>query len=79
MRAAWIYTAFGDEQPTTLETFDFRGEARKTDTQFVMPESVAPGTKVWVSACWVNTAGKPGPASLPIATWTTHGTMKIAA
>lgn len=76
VRAAWIYTAFGDEQPTTFEVFQFRGEARKTDTQIVMPESVAPGTKVWVSACWVNTAGKPGPVSMPIATWTTHGTMK---
>lgn len=79
VHAAWIYTAFGDEQPTTFDTFMFRGEARKTDTQIVMPESVAPGTKVWVSACWVNTAGKPGPASLPIATWTTHGSMNVAA
>lgn len=79
VRAAWIYTAFGDEQPTTFEVFQFRGEARKTDTQIVMPESVAPGTKVWVSACWVNTAGKPGPVSMPIATWTTHGTMKNSA
>ncbi|XAL99355.1 hypothetical protein OT109_17465 [Phycisphaeraceae bacterium D3-23] len=76
VRAAWVYTAFGDEQPTTFGAFDFRGEARKADTQIVMPESVAPGTKVWVSACWVNTAGKPGPASLPIATWTTHGSIK---
>lgn len=79
VRAAWIYTAFGDEQPTTFESFNFRGEARRTDTQIVMPQSVAPGTKVWVSACWVNNAGKPGPASLPIATWTTHGNMNVAA
>lgn len=76
VRAAWIYTAFGEEQPTTFEVFNFRGEARKTDTQIVMPPSVAPGTKVWVAACWVNAAGKPGPVSMPIATWTTHGMME---
>jgi hypothetical protein len=41
-----------------------------------MPPEVAVGSKVWVSACWVNTADKPGPVSLPVFTWTNHGAFQ---
>lgn len=75
VRAAWLYTYVGEEMPS-FEQMTFRGSATKTDTQIVLPADVAVGSKVWISACWVNTTEKPGPVSLPIFTWTTHGSMK---
>lgn len=77
--SARLYTYVGEEEPTTLEGFRFHGSTGRTDTQVVLPASVLPGSKVWVSACWVNTAGKPGPASIPVMTWTNHGVRQLTA
>jgi hypothetical protein len=41
-----------------------------------MPQDVPTNAKVWVSACWVSTSGKPGAVSLPVFTWTNHGQMQ---
>lgn len=75
VRAAWLYTHVGEEMPT-FEQMDFRGEAGRTYTQVVMPQDVPVNSKVWVSACWVSTSGKPGAVSLPVFTWTNHGQMQ---
>lgn len=73
--AAWLYTYVGEEMPA-FEQMDFRGSATKADTQIVVPADVAVGSKVWISACWVNSNQKPGPVSLPIFSWTNHGAMQ---
>ncbi len=78
VRGAWLYSYVGEEMPS-FEMMVFRGEATRTTTQVVMPEDVAAGSKVWLSACWVSTSVKPGAVSLPVATWTTHGAMQNTA
>ena len=75
VRSAWLYSYVGEDQPT-FEAMSFRGEVGRTYAQLVMPADVVTGSKVWVSACWVNPAGKPGAVSLPVFTWTNHGAMQ---
>ena len=72
---AWLYTYIGEDMPA-FEQLKFYGSATRTNTQIVLPSDVPTGAKVWISACWVNTAGRPGPASLPIASWTNHGPLQ---
>ena len=78
VRAAWLYSFVGEEMPT-FEQMKFRGATGKADTQIVLPPDVATGSKVWISACWVNSSDKPGPVSLPVFTWTNHGAMQNVA
>ena len=42
-------------------------------------DEVAAGSKVWVTAMWVNAKGEAGPACQPVPAWTNHATLKNAA
>jgi len=75
VKCAWIYTYVGEDLPT-FEQMTFRGSTGKTDTKIVLPADTPVGSKVWISACWVNTAEKPGAVSLPIFTSTNYGPMQ---
>ena len=78
VKTAWLYYYVGEDMPQ-FEQMTFYGSAPKTNTQLVLPQGVAVGAKVWISACWVNPAEKPGAASLPIFSWTNHGVTAQAA
>ena len=79
VRCAYLYTYVGEAEPTSFGVFTFYAEATRTNPQVVMPESVLPGTKVWLSACWVNGKGEAGSACMPVATWTNHTAMQRVA
>lgn len=72
---AWIYSYLGEDSPL-FSQMSFAGSSPKTDTFIVLPESVPVNTKVWISACWVNTTEKPGSVSIPVFTFTNHGTSQ---
>ena len=75
VRGAWLFTHVGEEPPAELGAMVFYGTSTRSFTQVVFGEGVAKGAKVWVSACWVNPTDEPGPASLPVATWTNHAVL----
>ncbi len=64
-RGAWLYTHVGDDPPAELTAWQFRGGTTRSNPQVVFEDSVAPGTKVWVTALWVNPTDQPGPACAP--------------
>lgn len=65
VRGVWIYTHVGDNPPAELTAWQFRGGSTKSNPQVVFDETVAPGTRVWVTAQWVSPTDRPGPACAP--------------
>ena len=79
VRGAWLYVQVGGETPTEMSQMTFEGATTRTDPQIVMDADVVAGTKVYVSACWVSPTDQPGPACMPVATWTNGGSMTVKA
>ena len=79
VRGAWLYTFVGNEAPTDFAQMKFEGATTRTDPQVVVDADVPAGSKVFVSACWVNPTDQPGPACMPVATWTNGGSMQVKA
>ncbi|HEV2292604.1 MAG TPA: hypothetical protein VGR35_02035 [Tepidisphaeraceae bacterium] len=68
-RAAMVFTAAGEKPPqvgTSGWHFHTTTGRRKCDVTF--PADLAPGTRVWLTAAWVNSRNQPGPACMPIET-----------
>jgi hypothetical protein len=68
----------GDAPPTALSDWSYEGSTGRTIVDVIIPSSVAPGTKVWLSAFWFNSRNQSGPASSPIETYTLGGLSKAA-
>lgn len=63
---AAVYWAIGDKAPTSLSGYTLAGNTTKPGLDFILPEDTAPpGTKVWVTTCWLDARLQPGPASTP--------------
>lgn len=77
--SAWLYSYVGEAQPTDFELMRFEGATTRTDPQVVIAPTVEAGTKVWVSACWVNPTGQPGPACQPVSAWTNGQSWQVNA
>ncbi|MEX0776632.1 MAG: hypothetical protein WD042_13095 [Phycisphaeraceae bacterium] len=76
---AFVFTYVGDAAPTDLEAWKFEGTASKTITKIVFPGTLAPGTRVWITAAWVNAKLETGPACTPVFTQINYGGMSQAA
>lgn len=68
VRAVRLYTFVGDDPPAQLTAWQFRGGSTKHNPQVTFEPEVVPGTKVWVTALWVNPTDQPGPACAPLQT-----------
>ncbi|MEM9753219.1 MAG: hypothetical protein AAF916_07515 [Planctomycetota bacterium] len=61
-----VYTYLGDVAPTDLTQWQFRGLSTKYKNDLPFPADTTPGSRVFVTACWVNRKGQPGPACQPV-------------
>jgi hypothetical protein len=75
--ASWFSFA-GPTPPDNVSEWKWEGTSNKRIVQVLFDESVAPGTKVWVTAVWLNTKNQPGPACDPVGTYTQFGGMSEA-
>lgn len=66
VRSAWLYTFVGDTPPSDLKDWRFEGGTTRNDPQIIFPQSVTPGTVVWVTALWINPTEQAGPACAPV-------------
>ena len=71
VEGAIVMSYIGEEPPASSAVCTMQGPVQKTRTAVVFPESVAPGTKVWLTAMWFNRRGV-GPACDPVSTYITH-------
>lgn len=79
VKAANLFTWVGDNPPGDLKQWQFEGGTTKSDPTFTFPESVAPGTPVWVTALWINPTLQPGPACAPVKVHTNYDGLSQAA
>lgn len=59
--SAMIYTAVGDAFPTDAAAWRFQMSTARTRFTIEFNAENAPGTRVWVVACWVNARQQQGP------------------
>ncbi len=79
VQGAAVFSAVGDSAPTALSDWTFQGNTTRTDVTVQMPGSMAPGTKVWLTAFWYNRKAQSGPATTPTSTYVGYGGLSQAA
>ena len=62
----WLYSFVGENPSGDLTQWRFNGGSGKWNPQIAFPETVAPGTPVYVTALWINHKQQPGPACAPV-------------
>lgn len=78
-KQAFIYAWLGENPSGDLKAWRFEGATTRLDPNFILPDSVAPNTEVWVTAQWVNGKAQTGPACAPVQTWTNRSGLQNAA
>lgn len=63
---ATILSFIGETPPTSAGAWQLEGSTGRTTYTVEFPETVAPGTKVWLTAFWYNPRSQSGPAATPI-------------
>jgi hypothetical protein len=77
---ASVFSFVGEEPPTDISAWRFEGSAgrvNKIDIDFA--NTLAAGTKVWLTAFWFNGRKQSGPACAPISTNLPGGSVSMAA
>jgi hypothetical protein len=67
-----VYSFVGDVAPTTAEGWIPEGTVMRNQVIVLLPDTVAPNTKVWFCAAYFNTRGIASPACTPIFAYTNH-------
>lgn len=73
-----VYSFVGTTYPTDPTTWQYEGQATKPDFQITFPDTVEPGSQVWITAAWYNRKGETGPPSVPVTTFV-QGGLSMAA
>ncbi|MEM9751756.1 MAG: hypothetical protein AAF916_00050 [Planctomycetota bacterium] len=79
VKQVFVYSFIGANPSGDLQSWRFEGASTRLDPNFVLPETIAPNTQVWVTAQWVNGKGQTGPACAPVETWTNRSGLQQAA
>jgi len=75
---ASVFTYIGDTPPAGTEAWTFRGNSTRTRIDIDLPLTIAPATKVWITAYWFNTRADSGPAAAPVYAFTAPGLSQAA-
>ncbi|CAN5355425.1 hypothetical protein BH09PLA1_BH09PLA1_10320 [soil metagenome] len=76
---AMSVTFIGDEAPSDVSAWRFHALASSTSIDITFDASLAPGTKVWVTANWFGTRKQTGPMAAPIYTHLFGGGVAMSA
>lgn len=77
--ACYVFSFVGEQPPAGLSGWKFDGGTSRTTTSVTFPTAFAPGTKVWITACWINAKQQSGPACAPMGTQINFGSLAKAA
>ena len=78
VKGAAVYFASGEEYPQTIAGWSFSGNVSATTFDVPIPDSVAAGSKVYLTAQWYNTKSQTGPACPPVETSIARGLAQAA-
>lgn len=76
---ATVFTHVGSEPPADIAGWKFEGNTKLTTVDINVPPTVAPNSKLWITAFWRNNLDQSGPATSPVFTWTGNGGVSMAA
>jgi hypothetical protein len=72
---ASVFSFIGAEPPADPAGWKFEGNTTRATFEATFPDSVAPGTQVWLTAAWFNQRVQPGPRCAPVSTHLQFGAM----
>lgn len=76
---ARIYSFVGPIAPADLNDWEFEGASTLTTIPVEFDVALAPGTKVWLTACWFNPRQQCGPGCAPVSAFISGNAMEQAA
>jgi hypothetical protein len=76
---ASVFSYVGPTPPSTIGDWKFEGNIGRTKFDVNFDNSLAPGTRVWLTAFWFNGRKQAGPACDPVATNLQGGSVAMAA
>ncbi len=76
---ASVFSYVGPAVPTDISAWKFEGNVGRTTVDVVFNESLASGTRVWLTAFWFNGRKQSGPACPPVGTHLQGGGVQLAA
>lgn len=80
VNGAVVMSYVGATAPNDPGAYSFQGTTSRTTLDVMFPNTLAPGTKVWLTACWFNERKQLGPACEPVGTNINYGgSMPMAA
>jgi hypothetical protein len=80
VNGAIVMSHVGPTAPADPGLYKMEGPTSRTVVDILFPESVAPGTQVWLTAVWFNERKQMGPACAPVGTQINYGgSMPMAA
>jgi hypothetical protein len=87
VKGAAVFSYVGATAPADPSAYSFEGNTSMTTFDVTFPDTVVPGSVVWITAMWFNTRTQAGPAAAPVqaiiqfayATPPSAAKMKIAA
>ena len=65
---ASVFSYVGDEAPADPSVWKFEGSTTRTTVDIDFPNTIAPGSKVWLTAFWFNPRALSGPGCPPVST-----------
>ena len=76
---ASIFSYVGAQPPADINDWKFVGSTSRTSLSIPFPATLEPGTKVWLTAMWVNGKMKSSPAATPASLYLGGGVSTQAA
>jgi hypothetical protein len=80
VNGAIVMSFVGATAPTDPRAYKMEGPTSRTTVSIIFPETVEPGSQVWLTAMWFNERKQMGPACVPVGTQINFGgSMPVAA
>ncbi len=79
VNGASVFSYVGPTPPTTVSDWHFEGNTGTTLVDIAFHDTLAPGTRVWVTAFWFNGRKESGPLAPPVGTNLQAGGVMLAA
>ena len=68
VKSATVFSYVGAVAPTDITLWQYQGVMTKVTATVVFPDTVAGGSRVWLTAIWSNNRAQSGPAADPVST-----------
>ena len=73
VKGAAVFSYVGTTAPTDPNAYKWEGNTTLSVVDVAFPETVAPGTSVFITAMWFNERAQSGPPATPVQAFTQYG------